>query len=68
MACTVAVEALVTQHYDSQLVALAGAGQPALEATIAQFREVLQLPSKQVCKHTLNALPFALNAFCFDCW
>ena len=40
MACTVAVEALVTQHYDSQLVALAGAGQPALEATIAQFREV----------------------------
>ena len=23
---------------------------------------------KQVCKHTLDVLPFSLNAFCFDCW
>ena len=37
MACTVAVESVITDHYDSQL--REGAIDPALHATIAQFRD-----------------------------
>ena len=33
-----------------------------------QNRESQSLETKQVCKHTLDALQFALTAFCFECW